>query len=63
MGLKNQKGQDIKLKQYYDVRSGEYIWLEDYEDVKRFKLLKKKPNIFLRTLAKIVNVFRRSGKY
>lgn len=63
MGLKNQKGQDTKLKQYYDVRSGEYIWLEDYEEAKRFKPLKKKPNIFVRILAKVVSIFRRSGKY
>lgn len=62
MKLNNQKGQDTKLKQYYDVRSGEYMWLEEYEDVKRFKPLTKRPSIFVRLLAKVVSLFRKGGK-
>ena len=60
MKLNNQKGQDTKLKQYFDVRSGEYMWLEDYEDVRRFKPLEKKPSIFVRILVKVVSIFKRS---
>ena len=61
--INKQRGQDKQLKQYYDVRSGEYMWIEDYEEIRRFKPLKKKPNIFVRILAKIVSIFRRRDKY
>ena len=48
--INKQRGQDKQLKQYYDVRSGEYMWIEDYANGSRSRKKKKKFNLFHRVV-------------